>query len=227
MSRPKALVLDFGGVITRTLFETHELTEKALGLPAGTLRWRGPFAPETDPLWLMMQAGEISERDYWLARTREVGSLVGEDWQRMETFVQRARGDAPEAAIRPEAEAAIRTASHAGIRLAILSNELDLFYGADFRAKLPLLLLFEAIIDATYSTILKPDPRSYASVTDTLRLPAEDCVFVDDQRRNIVGAAAAGMRTVHFDVREPQKSFTETLGHFGLALDMADRSIHA
>ena len=47
----KALVLDFGGVISRTLFETHSLTEHALGLPAGTLTWRGPFDPESDPLW--------------------------------------------------------------------------------------------------------------------------------------------------------------------------------
>ncbi|RUU51265.1 HAD family phosphatase, partial [Mesorhizobium sp. M7A.T.Ca.TU.009.01.1.1] len=28
----QALVLDFGGVVTRTLFETHALTEQALGL---------------------------------------------------------------------------------------------------------------------------------------------------------------------------------------------------
>ena len=30
----RALVLDFGGVISRTLFETHAQTEQALGLPA-------------------------------------------------------------------------------------------------------------------------------------------------------------------------------------------------
>jgi len=29
----RALVLDFGGVISRTLFETHDLSEAALGLP--------------------------------------------------------------------------------------------------------------------------------------------------------------------------------------------------
>src|SRR5690242_17483615 len=54
-SARQALVLDFGGVISRTLFETHALTEAALGLEAGTLGWRGPFAPETDPLWQSMQ----------------------------------------------------------------------------------------------------------------------------------------------------------------------------
>ena len=31
----RALILDFGGVISRTLFETHDETERALGLPAG------------------------------------------------------------------------------------------------------------------------------------------------------------------------------------------------
>ena len=39
-----ALVLDFGGVISRMLFETHDLTEQALGLAPGTLTWRGPYS---------------------------------------------------------------------------------------------------------------------------------------------------------------------------------------
>ena len=44
MSRSaKALVLDFGGVISRTMFETHRLTEAALGLKSGSLTWMGPF----------------------------------------------------------------------------------------------------------------------------------------------------------------------------------------
>jgi putative hydrolase of the HAD superfamily len=216
-AHPKALVLDFGGVVTKTLFETHALTERALGLKAGALAWRGPFDPANDPLWLSMQADEISERDYWKTRTREVGALVGEDWADMSTFVRRARGAEPEAVVRPEADRAIRAAHEAGIRLAILSNELDLFYGADFRARLPLLSLFETIVDATYTGILKPDARAYQSVGDALGLPLEDCVFVDDQKRNIDGALAVGMIAVWFDVAQPAKSYAEALGHFGIA----------
>ena len=34
--------------------------------------------------------------------------------------------------------------------LAILSNELDLFYGADFREKLPFLADFDVIVDAMF-----------------------------------------------------------------------------
>jgi len=217
-AKPQALVLDFGGVVTRTLFETHALTEQALGLKPGTLRWKGPFDPGSDPLWRLMQRDEISERDYWTERTREVGALVGEKWTSMQTFVQRARGAEPEKVVRPEADQAIRTAHAAGIRLAILSNELDLFYGADFRQRLPLLALFETIVDATYTKILKPDAQAYAMVGEALKLPLEACVFVDDQKRNVDGAVAAGMPTVHFDVAEPARSYAEALGHFGLAL---------
>ena len=212
----RALVLDFGGVISRTLFETHAVTERALGLPAGTLTWRGPFDPEGDALWRDMQAERISERDYWLARTREVGRLLGEDWTRMDTFVRRARGADPAAAIRPEAVAAIEAARAAGCRLAVLSNELDLFYGADFRTRLPLLSRFELIVDATHTGVLKPDARAYQAVLDGLGLQAHEAVFVDDQLRNVRGAQAVGLQTVHFDVQRPAASYADALTLLGV-----------
>jgi putative hydrolase of the HAD superfamily len=206
----QALVLDFGGVISRMLFETHHLTEQALGLTPGTLTWKGPFDTVSDPLWQAMQAEQLSERDYWMVRTREVGRLVGEDWDSMETFVQRARGADVEAVIRPEAVSIIHAAKAAGKQLAILSNELDLFYGNDFRNRLPLLQLFDVIVDATHTGILKPDPRAYAAVTDALGLSPAECVFVDDQKRNSDGGERAGMQVVHFNVLEPQASFDAT-----------------
>ena len=212
----RALVLDFGGVISKTLFETHALTEAALGLPPNTLSWRGPFAIETDPLWASMQRGEISERDYWHTRSREVGRLLGEDWRDMETFVTRARGADPIAVIRPEADRAIRMVADAGYKLAILSNELDLFYGAEFRSKVPLVSRFQAIIDATHTKILKPDPRAYRMVLDALSLDAASCVFIDDQQRNIDGAIACGLQTVLFDVRNPRSGYAAALRPFGL-----------
>jgi len=212
----KALVLDFGGVVSRTLFETHDLTEMALGLAPGTLTWQGPFAPETDDLWRSMQADDITERDYWHHRTVEVGALVGQDWTAMSDFVVAARGADPLPVIRPEALAAIEAAKAAGCKLAVLSNELDLFYGAAFREKLPFLKEFEVIVDATYTKILKPDPRAYHDCIDQLGLAPSDCVFVDDQMRNIVGATAVGMQTVHFDVKKPAASYARALKLLGL-----------
>jgi putative hydrolase of the HAD superfamily len=207
----RALVLDFGGVISRTLFETHEQSERALGLPAGTLKWRGPFDPSTDTLWRAMQAGEITERDYWHQRTREVGQLVGETWTEMQTLVQRSRGADPRAVLRPEAVDAVHQARAMGCLLAILSNELDLFYGAGFRQQVDIVSLFDVIIDATYTGILKPDPRAYELCTQALGVAPDDCVFVDDQWRNIEGARRAGWRTVDFDVQSPSASYAQAL----------------
>lgn len=207
----RALVLDFGGVISKTLFETHALSEAALALPSGTLTWAGPFNPDNDAPWRAMQAGEMTERDYWALRMRETGALVGEVWTEFPQFVGRLRGADPAAVIRPEALAAIAAAKAAGHQLAILSNELDLFYGRDFRAKLPFLEDFDLIVDATYTGILKPDPRAFAFVTDGLGLPAAACVFVDDQTKNLTGARAVGMPYVHFDVTRPADSYARAL----------------
>jgi putative hydrolase of the HAD superfamily len=217
MNEERALVLDFGGVISRTMFERHDLTEKAIGLPAGSLTWRGPFPPHNDALWQDMQSGKISERDYWMTRTRETGSRIGKNWTKMEDFVLAARGAEPDAIIRPEFRATLATVHAAGLRLAILSNELDLFYGADFRSKPAFLKHFDVIVDATYTNILKPDPRAYLSVCEQLSLAPQHCVFVDDQAKNIKGAEAVGMPTVHFDVMNPHQSYQEALHKLGLS----------
>jgi putative hydrolase of the HAD superfamily len=213
MSGPsaKALVLDFGGVISRTLFETHDLSEAALGLPPGSLTWRGPFDPASDPLWREMQQDLISERDYWTTRTRQVGEMLGESWIQMETFVQRARGDDVQNIIRPEAVDAIAKVQAAGCRLAILSNELDLFYGQGFRERLPLLQKFDVIVDASHTGILKPDRRAYQMCAQQLGIELKDCVFVDDQMRNIQGGLEAGMQCVHLDVRAPHLAYRKAL----------------
>lgn len=214
--RARALIFDFGGVISRTLFETHAQTEATLGLPPGSLGWRGPFDPATDPLWRDMQADRITERQYWYSRTRELGEMVGQTWTELSDLVKTVRGDAPAEVIRPEFLDTIAAARAAGVRLAVLSNELDLFYGAEFRKKLPFLQDFEVVVDATHTGILKPDPRAYRIVLDALDLAAGECVFIDDQDRNIAGARSVGLRTVAFDVTRPGESYARVRAAAGL-----------
>ncbi|MCP4071094.1 MAG: HAD-IA family hydrolase [Hyphomicrobiales bacterium] len=212
----RALILDFGGVITRTMFETHDLTEKALGLDQGSLTWRGPFDPDNDCLWRSMQADEITEREYWRKRTQQVSGMIGADWAEMADFVRAVRGASPDLIIRPEFHAAIEKVLASRIRLAILSNELDLFYGAGFREKLPFLAKFEVIHDATYTNNLKPDSEAYLGCLNDLGLDAGQCVFVDDQARNIEGARKVGLHTVQFDVQDPEDSYRAALHLLGL-----------
>lgn len=208
-----ALILDFGGVISRTIFETHRDTEKSLGLAPNSLTWRGPFDPDSDRLWAAMQRDEISEREYYARRTAEVSEMLDAGWTEMSQFIRAARGADPAAIVRPEARSAISAAKRAGHKLAILSNELDLFYGAEFRSRLPLLAEFDVIYDATYTGILKPRARAYRDCLDQLAVPADRSVFVDDQMRNIRGAEAVGMHAIHFDVTRPAASFADALNN--------------
>ena len=200
----QALVLDFGSVISLTMFETHAQTERELGLEPGSLTWMGPFDPENDPLWQQLEAGKISQRDYWLTRSQEVGAMIGEQWTTMMEFVKRARGSDPMSIMRPPMLELIAQAHHSGCKTAILSNELDLFFGDDIRGKLPFLSQFDVIVDATYTQILKPDPKAYQLCLDQLDLEADQCVFIDDQLNNVQGANAVGMHGLHLDVFKPQ-----------------------
>jgi putative hydrolase of the HAD superfamily len=205
----KALIFDFGGVMSKTLFETHALTEIALGLAPNTLQWRGPFDAANDLLWQRMQRNEISERDYWLTRSKEVGAMLGENWTDMQTFVKRSRSADPDQVIRPEVAIVINEAKEQGLKLAILSNELDMFYGKELRSKLQILKNFDTIVDATYTGILKPDARAYTLALDAISLSNSECLFIDDQKRNIDGALAVGLACVHFDVMNPGASCLE------------------
>ena len=69
----EGLRLDFGRVISVTLFERHVLSEETLRLLAGTLTWRGPFTPESDNRRQARRARLLG------CRGSEVGKLFGED----------------------------------------------------------------------------------------------------------------------------------------------------
>ena len=213
----EALVLDFGSVVTLTMFETHRFSERNIGLPEGSLTWMGPFDPKADTLWSSMQRDEITERDYWLTRAKETGKLVGEEWTTMAEFIIRARGKNTEKIIRPEITPLINVVKAAGKKLAILSNELDLFFGKELRQSLKCLDHFDVISDATYTKILKPDPRAYQHCLDSLQLHADQCVFIDDQLRNVKGGLDVGMRAIHLDVHHPRNAFNTALEELAIA----------
>jgi putative hydrolase of the HAD superfamily len=126
-------------------------------------------------------------------------------------MVQRCRGDDVESVLRPEALQAIEQARALGAKLAVLSNELDMFYGAGFAKRLPLLRDFDVVVDATYTGILKPDPRAYEAVQLALDLPAHACVFLDDQAKNIRGALSAGWQAIELDVRHPALAYDQAI----------------
>ncbi len=200
-----ALILDFGSVMSYSVFERHAATEARLGLAAGSINYWGPLNPEADPLWRDMLADKLSERDYWARFSQDIGARIGKDWSPLD-FLRAARSPDLNEEIRPETIALIHQAKRQGAKLGVLSNELELFYGAEALAEIRILSEFDILVDATHTNILKPDPRAYALVLKELGVPASAAVFVDDQPRNVAGGVAAGLASIFFDVREPQKS---------------------
>ena len=212
----RGLLLDFGAVISVSLFECHRQTEQLLGLPRGTLTWLGPLDPSTDPLWQSMLRQEISERDYWAVRAREVGEAVGQRGWDTRAMLARVRHTDPVHTVRPLVARLIGAARAAGLRVGILSNELELFYGTAFLDRMDVLRGLDAVVDATHTGILKPDPRAYAMAAERLALPAAQILFVDDQFRNIAGAVDAGMQVQFFDLRDVPGNVAAVAARLGL-----------
>jgi putative hydrolase of the HAD superfamily len=199
---PRALLLDFGAVISLSAFERHRQTESALHLTPNSLTWMGPLDPESDPLWGAMQRDEISEREYWAIRARELGEAVGESGWDMATMSARLQQGDPNSVVRPEMDRLIRAARAQGILVGVLSNEAELFYGAAIVQRIDILRDMDAMIDATHTKILKPDPLAYTLALEALGCKAWEVLFVDDQFRNIAGAVRVGLQTQYFDLRD-------------------------
>ena len=66
------------------------------------------------------------------------------------------------------------------------------------RDRFPSLQLLEGIVVSGYEGIVKPDPAIYELLLKRYGLDARDCVFIDDNPANVAGAAAVGIRGIHF-----------------------------
>lgn len=206
-SAGKTLLLDFGGVCILSPVELHRHTEKNLGLPERILTWMGPVDPSTDPLWRALLAEELTERAYWQRRADEVGRLAGRHPFSVEDYF-RACFDLPEEVmIRRAATATIAKARAAGRKVGVLTNDLQAFHGKAWVDRLSFFANVDALVDASTTGILKPDPRAYQQALDALGVAAADVLFVDDQPRNVAGARALGIETIHFDIAHPDASW--------------------
>lgn len=209
------LLLDFGSVISYSIFEIMGEVEEGLGLQPGTLGWRGPLDPEADNLWRKMQRDEITERDYWAQRAEEAGARAGKPLSVLD-FMVGAYNLPQEKIVRPEMAEAVTVARRAGKRVGVLTNELELFHGKPWMDSLSILRAMDCMVDATHTHILKPDPRAYLLAIEAMGVPAGQIVFLDDQMRNVEGARRAGLIGIHFDVRTPDTSLGQAMDLLGL-----------
>lgn len=214
-----ALVLDFGGPVLLTIFE---LVAAEPDTPAHELlHERGPLATAEHPdrAWEDLQAGRITERDYWADRAAQWHDTGGHspDIRAMVAHLF----EPPRAElVREQAHALIRDARAAGIAIGILTNDLRAFHSTDWIDRMEVLAAVDVIVDGSVEGFLKPDPRLYELLADKLGVSYADMVFLDDQAANIRGAEALGIPSVWFDVTDPDSSYTEVRRLLGLPAEV-------
>ena len=85
-------------------------------------------------------------------------------------------------------------------RLAILSNDLS-EWSNYLRDKFDINKYFDTIVISGDVKLQKPDINIFNLMIDRLALPACNCVYIDDRRRNLAAAKSAGMETILFNSR--------------------------
>ena len=74
----------------------------------------------------------------------------------------------------------------------------------------------DALVDASVTGVLKPDPRAYAMAAEALGLPPSAIVFVDDMPWNVEAAREAGMIGLLLDLADPAEVFERARKELGL-----------
>jgi putative hydrolase of the HAD superfamily len=200
----RAVVSDFGGVLTAPLMRGFARIQSDTGVPAeafGAALARATATDGRNPLF-ELEVGAITEAEFLATIERELVAIL----ERPVTL--RGFGERYMAALEPNEAlfAHYRTLHERGIRLAMLTNNVREWEPL-WRTKLPVDEIFETVVDSGFVGLRKPDRAIYAIVLERLELPPADCAFVDDLAVNIEAARELGFAVVHF--RDTEQAIAE------------------
>lgn len=198
----RGLLLDIGGVVHSTAM--HLVGRLAEQEPAmqPVLERIGGIASDRDELWQRMLRRQVTEREYWAQRAAEFGAAVGEAWD-TRAMMHRLYELPKQDWLRAETVELMTAAKAAGLRLGALTNDMTAFHGPGWVEQQEHLKLFDVIVDASLTGVMKPDPRAFGLAAAALGLPAEQIVFLDDMPWNVEGARQAGMTAVQVPWDDP------------------------
>jgi putative hydrolase of the HAD superfamily len=193
----RAVISDFGGVLTTPLIESFLAYQRESGIALEDLGTAMGKLMEEDggrhPLF-ELEKGNISEDDF----TRRLGAALGRELSSMrDTYFENLHPNEPMIEY-------LRGLREDGFRLALLTNNVREWEPL-WRAKLPDVdELFEVIVDSGFVGMRKPEPEIYSLTLERLGdgLRAEECAFLDDIEVNCDAARALGMTAVRFHDNE-------------------------
>jgi putative hydrolase of the HAD superfamily len=195
----RAVMFDFGGVISSSPFEAFEHLEDQRGLPRGFIRQVNATNPD-DNAWARLERGEIDVAAFGALWAAEARALGGHDLDGR-LVLERLAGE-----IRPQMVEAIRRC-RAAYKTALLTNNFVRAEAELSSAVADVYALFDAVLESRVLGVRKPDPRFYELACEALDVHPDESVFLDDLGVNLKPARALGMHTIK--VTDPGEALAE------------------
>jgi putative hydrolase of the HAD superfamily len=194
----KALLVDFGGVLTSEIWSSFAEFCAQRGLDPDAAKRLFRENPEALAALRGLETGELEPAEF----ERRFGQLLGTDAEGLIEGMF--------ATLQPSEPmiAAVHRARESGVPTGLISNSWTTdHYTSEIRA------LFDVAVISAEVGLHKPEPEIYELAAEQLGVAPEDCVFVDDLRENCAGAEAVGMTAVlHRDTVETITRVEELLG---------------
>ncbi len=191
----RAVIFDFGGVITSSPFEAFNRLEAERGLPRDFVRRVNAINPDSNA-WAQFERAEID--------TAAFDTLfAAEALAQGHALEGRAVLAVLAGAVRPAMVAALDTLLAAGLRIGCITNNVPTGSGAGLArstdradALEQIFARFEHVIESSKAGVRKPDPRIYLMMCEALGLAPADCIYLDDLGVNCKPAALLGMHAI-------------------------------
>jgi putative hydrolase of the HAD superfamily len=209
--RPEALLIDFGGVLTTSVFDSFAAFCRAEGLPPDAVR--NAFATDELAARLLVDAeeGRLSDEEFGQRLAPRLGAATGVRIDPEGLLERLNAGLAPE----PEMVRATGLIRSSGVITVLVSNSLGraTYEWCDFDE------LFDHVVVSGEVGVRKPSRRIFWLAAERAAVAPERCVMVDDLEQNLVGAQRVGMQTILH--REPASTLAELERVFGVPLRAA------
>ena len=195
----RAVMFDFGGVISTSPFEAFARLEIEQGLPPDFIRTVNATNPDDNALGTIGTVANVYVDVFGPEWAREARALGHEVDGRL--VLERLGGE-----IRPQMVAAIKTCRIA-YKTACLTNNFASVESVVSEEVAAVYALFDAVLESRVLGVRKPDPRFYELACARIGVEPEESVFLDDLGVNLKPARALGMHTIK--VSDPDQALAE------------------
>jgi epoxide hydrolase-like predicted phosphatase len=180
----RAVLFDWGGVMTTSVFGSFSAFCDAEGLEPDTLATLFRSDRDARNLLVDFECGRIAQDDFEPRLAAALG--VAEHAGLIDRLFAASTLDA-------EMVDGVRALHARGVPTGLVSNS----WGADRYPRELVAELFDGVVISGAEGFRKPDPRMYELGARRIGVAPEECVFVDDLAFNLDPARELGMAVVH------------------------------